>query len=760
MNQQLGDYQLVRELGRGGMGVVYEARHPNVPRPLALKLCLQGLARADDVQRFKREALVLAQVKHPNVVTIHQLLECDQGPYLVTDLVPGEPLSALMRMGPCEPLRAARICRALADALVAIHAQGVVHRDLKPANVILSDNDHPVLLDFGLARELDAETLTRTGDVLGTPAYMAPEQAGGETPSTLDGRVDVYGLGAVLFALLASRPPFAGGGVVQTIKQVLVNEPRWPSKDVAGIPPALEAICKQAMAKEPETRTPSAEALRNGLDAFLAGPHQGTERSPALPTLIAILLLGAASAAWVQTVQRPNPSGSVARPRALAPPDSKTAPKPEAVPNSVLNRLRERAEDANHLPERARVYLEACLLSRSNDGSLKLENTLDTYYRGKLLYPLVPKGAGQGTEVKGTFLNESSVLVYANQDGADVEILSPTAAGHPSKRFPIGRESTWGRGARVTCAALPRLAPESFFFSGDTQELYWVDSRTLEPRSIPELTEASNARAAGATPAVWRLSEREVGPPISRRNADFYAIAAAQDGSAVLLGGDWKEAVFLEIDDGRVQHQRYLRGHTQAVTGTAITTDGELLVTFSGDHDGKSEISSGIGTLRVWRRSEPAQPPVEVDLGGQPLAIAADPTHPTRIAVGLFSGAVFEFEDPSKPNSRRLLVAPAPAGNPLAGQTHMSSIRGVVYSSRGRLFSMSRGRIDRGTLLQEATLLAWKRLPDGSLEPGEPVYLGTTTTTVSLDVSPSGDQLVVGTREGACAVWAPPTARD
>ena len=166
----VGPYQVVRELGRGGMGLVLEVRHPDVPRPLALKLILDQEADDTALARFGREAQLLARVRHPNVVVVHQLGRAPEGPYLVTELVAGESLEAQVRRGPLAPERAARITRALADALVAVHAEQVLHRDLKPQNVILRADGSPVLLDFGLARAQGGEKLTQTGTSLGTPA--------------------------------------------------------------------------------------------------------------------------------------------------------------------------------------------------------------------------------------------------------------------------------------------------------------------------------------------------------------------------------------------------------------------------------------------------------------------------------------------------------------------------------------------------------------------------------------------------------------
>ncbi|MCO5171701.1 MAG: serine/threonine protein kinase [Planctomycetes bacterium] len=254
--RRVGPYEVMRELGRGGMGVVYEVRDPALPRRLALKLILDG-GGSEVVARFVREAELLARVRHPGVVAVHAVGRAPEGPYVVMDLVEGEPLARLAARG-LDPARAAALVRALCDAVEALHAQGVLHRDLKPQNVIVRPDGAPVLLDFGVARDAaSATSLTRTGQVLGTPRYMAPEQAEGKGGRPHDRRTDVYGLGAILFELLGGAPPFAevegGLGVLVAVQE---RAPRWPAA-----PEALGRVLRRAMARRPEDRPPTAAAL-------------------------------------------------------------------------------------------------------------------------------------------------------------------------------------------------------------------------------------------------------------------------------------------------------------------------------------------------------------------------------------------------------------------------------------------------------------------------------------------------------------------
>jgi hypothetical protein len=278
------------------MGVVYEVRHPNAPRSLALKpMHCGGAASEIDLERFRREADILLRIRHPNVVTVHERGDSPHGLYLVSDLVEGNDLKVMLRTGPLPPLRSAQIVRELAGAVQALHDNHVLHRDLKPENVIVRPDGTPILLDFGVARDLKAESLTATGQLLGSPAFMSPEQADGDK-TLLGPHTDVYGLGSVLFTLLSGRYPHAGGSLASTLKMILVDEPQWPSTDHPATPRALEEICKRAMAKEPHERYPTAQALEADLQRFLDGlktqeSQSGSPKSTGRALVIAGLAL-------------------------------------------------------------------------------------------------------------------------------------------------------------------------------------------------------------------------------------------------------------------------------------------------------------------------------------------------------------------------------------------------------------------------------------------------------------------------------------
>jgi eukaryotic-like serine/threonine-protein kinase len=264
-------YELLEEIGRGGAGIVYRARQLGLNREVAYKTLLSGASSsAQQLTRFRHESLALGRIDHPHIVKIFDVGEQNGAPYLAMELVPGSTLSELLRARPMEITAAVQLVRHLADAIQSAHEQGVLHRDLKPQNILLHDADprRPKIADFGLSHLCqDAESVTRTGDPLGTPSYMAPEQVVGDK-QLLTSACDVYGLGAILYECIAGRPPFRGATVIETMDMVLRQDPVLLRQVRPGVPEDLETICHRALEKEPARRYPSAAALRDDLAAF------------------------------------------------------------------------------------------------------------------------------------------------------------------------------------------------------------------------------------------------------------------------------------------------------------------------------------------------------------------------------------------------------------------------------------------------------------------------------------------------------------
>jgi serine/threonine-protein kinase len=311
--RQFGDFELIEELGRGGMGVVYKARQKSLDRIVALKMVREAhLATDADRARFRTEAEAAARLKHPNIVTVYEVGLVSGQAYLCMEFIGGETLADVVRAnGPLPPQEAARLVAVIARAVHHAHSEGILHRDLKPANILLQgakrleggshagENENqknsipapltaliapvapasdsqlanhsvPKVTDFGLAKRIDdAQSLTRTGAVIGTPSYMSPEQAAGR--KDLTPAADVYSLGAILYELLTGRPPFQAAHPIDTLLLVLEQEPVPPHDLNRTVDRELELICLKCLQKPPGLRYPTAAALAADLEAYVAG---------------------------------------------------------------------------------------------------------------------------------------------------------------------------------------------------------------------------------------------------------------------------------------------------------------------------------------------------------------------------------------------------------------------------------------------------------------------------------------------------------
>jgi serine/threonine-protein kinase len=265
-----GDFDLVQELGRGGMGVVYEARQRSLNRVVALKMVLRGEFASDaDRARFRAEAEAAARLVHPNIVQVYEVGEVEGQPYFAMQFVPGRTLARRLGEGPLSPAEAAKLLAAVAHAVHHAHERGILHRDLKPANVLLAGDGTPKITDFGLAKLVDAGSLTQTGAIIGTPSYMAPEQA--RADKRLGPAADVYALGAILYECLTGRAPFQAATALDTLLLVQEQDPVPPRMLNPGVPRDLETICLKCLEKAPDRRYSSAEALAVDLEAFVGG---------------------------------------------------------------------------------------------------------------------------------------------------------------------------------------------------------------------------------------------------------------------------------------------------------------------------------------------------------------------------------------------------------------------------------------------------------------------------------------------------------
>jgi serine/threonine protein kinase len=269
-DRSFGDYELLGRVARGGMGVIYKARQICLNRIVAVKMMLPGLLVSEaEASRFQNEAEVIANLRHPNIVAVHEVGAHDGQRYFSMDYVEGQSLAAVVRDHPLPARTAARYVKVIAEAIHYAHQQGILHRDLKPSNVLLDKAGNPRITDFGLAKRLASDSrLTTTGTVLGTPSYMPPEQADGKS-RRLGPASDVYSIGAILYELLTGRPPFQAATPLDTILLVINTEPIAPRMLNPKLSRDLETICLKCLEKDPRWRYQSAQDLADDLDRYL-----------------------------------------------------------------------------------------------------------------------------------------------------------------------------------------------------------------------------------------------------------------------------------------------------------------------------------------------------------------------------------------------------------------------------------------------------------------------------------------------------------
>jgi eukaryotic-like serine/threonine-protein kinase len=309
-------FEILEELGRGGMGVVYKARQINLGRMVALKMVLAGAHAGEGaLARFLNEAKAIASLQHPDIVQIHDVGQADGHPYFSFEFIDGGNLAQQIGGRPQDSTQAARIIRSLARAIHAAHLRGIIHRDLKPSNILLSADGRPKITDFGLAKRIEDDShQTGTGNIIGTPAYMAPEQTLG-TSHDAGPLADQHALGAILYELITGRPPFQGATTYDTIEQVRTQEPVPPTRLQPRASRDLETICLKCLQKEPQRRYQDAAALADDLDRFLdgrpilarpisAGERLGRwcRRNPRAAVLAAAVLVLLATVAVTSTV--------------------------------------------------------------------------------------------------------------------------------------------------------------------------------------------------------------------------------------------------------------------------------------------------------------------------------------------------------------------------------------------------------------------------------------------------------------------------
>jgi len=546
-------YDILAELGRGGMGVVYKARHAKLNRVVALKMILAGAhASAQELARFRSEAEAVAPLQHQHIVQIYEVGEHQGHPYFSLEYIEGGSLAQQLDGSPQPTRWAAQLVETLARAIHFAHERGIIHRDLKPANILLTGKwergasrevsmssslatagvPTPKITDFGLAKRLADDTnQTKTGAVLGTPSYIAPEQAAGK--KDIGPPADVYALGAILYELLTGRPPFRGETPMDTMLQVMSDEPVPPSRLQPKVARDLETICLKCLEKNPAKRYPSAEALADDLRRFindepiqarpisLAGRGmKWARRSPALAALVLVVAL-AVTTMWVASLWY------------------------SAALRSANEREKARAQEAEAQRAMAEEQRQQAMVAQVETERQRQRAVEQMEHARRSVYAL------QLTEV---------AALAGRDPGRGLELLDDKERCPPDLR-----DFTWGY--------LRRLCQRERASLGDGKEsvpaVAWANGQTL-------------AAAAGDIVLLWDGPERKPRQLKRVHNGPILAVAFAPGGAILATAGFDKSIVLWDVASG--EDRGTLEGHNAPVRALAFSPDGKTLVSGSDDN--------------------------------------------------------------------------------------------------------------------------------------------------------------------------------
>ncbi len=727
----IGDYLLIGEVGRGGTGIVFRARHRPTGRFAAVKLLLKGRFSTErERERFCREAEAVARLNHPNIVALLEVGEDAGQPFIAMEWIEGQTLAQLVQNGLPDAKDAARLLLKVADAVTHAHSHGIEHRDLKPTNILVDSDGNPHLTDFGLARYVAEQSgLTKTGEILGTAGFMAPEIAQGK-PSINGMSADVYSLGAILYFLMTGRPPFLGPTFHETVHQSVVGEPLWPRQLNRSIPKELEAICLKCLSPVPARRYATAAALAEDLRSFQANqPIRASH--PALaaravrsmirhPVLLTATVLGIlAVISWITLLlgqnKRVNAERQVAEHHAAE------------LQRKSTQLLIERGwvEESHDDPVAAMAWFLAAWRNdvqtpeRSRVHAARIEAVLASAPQLEFVC------SHEAGVVSIDFSHDGRFVLSASDDGIarvwDAQTGAPMCEPLTHHFMLAGARFTSDAKHVVTFSGDPSQQAESGFLSlwqmGSQSKLVWEVKAETGIRAA-DLDKAGERIATGSFNGqvqIWNLGSGKPVASSMRHGGQVRSVCFSPDGS-MLLTSAWDNTAVLW--DATTGERRRTFTHPEWLRTAQFSRDGSLIATGADD-----------GAVRVWR----------APFDGELIHVFR---HQERVYRVAFSPDGHLLASASGDRTVRVwdLASGFPAIPPIR---HEHNLRDVVFSPDGQcVATASEDRIAR----------VW-RITDGQpITP--PLRHGKALQTIAF--SPAGKELATACWDGGLRLWKLP----